>query len=326
MNTLPPNEPLDDQEREFARILHALPGGDPPPALDAAILRAAANAAASSQRPVRRMLASAGALWGIGTAAAAVLALGVAWQLRYGVTDQQSAETAAPRAHVVSDVAEDDSVQVELGTQPADAPFTPPPPPPMEAAKAKPPLARFRQQAAQPARDTGAAAPAQAPPAAAPEAFAADQLDEHVAREAAAAQQAAAEQARAADSEMELKGFAERKERQEMAKAAAANAAPPPPPPAAPAPATAAASSLDKISVQGGRADAVGGAAAGALARSEPAKTESTPLRKPGTWLADIRKLRDQGRIGEARASLVEFRKKYPKWVVPTDLAPLLSE
>jgi hypothetical protein len=66
-------------------------------------------------------------------------------------------------------------------------------------------------------------------------------------------------------------------------------------------------------------------AAAGALARAEPAKT-GAPLRKPGTWLADIRKLRDAGKIGEARASLVEFRKKYPKWVVPTDLAPLLSE
>ena len=30
--------------------------------------------------------------------------------------------------------------------------------------------------------------------------------------------------------------------------------------------------------------------------------------------------------IEEARAALVEFRKKYPKWVIPTDLAPLLKE
>ena len=322
MNTLPPNEPLDDQEREFARILHALPGGDPPPALDAAILRAAANAAASSQRPVRRALASAGALWGIGTAAAAVLALGVAWQLRFGVTDHQSAESAAPRAHVVADTAEDDSVQVELGAQPADAPFVPPPPPPAEALATKPaaPATRFRQQPAQPAR----AAPAAAAPAAAPEAFAEDHLDEHVAREAAAAQQASAQQARAADAELELKGFAAQKERRAMAAKAANAAPPPPPPPAAPAPASTADSSLDKISVVGGARDDAG-AAAGALARSEPAKTEA-PLRKPGTWLADIRKLRDEGKIEEARASLVEFRKKYPKWVVPTDLAPLQPE
>ena len=97
MNTLPPNEPLDEQEREFARILHALPGGDPPPALDAAILRAATNAAAaSSKRPVRRALASAGALWGIGTAAAAVLALGVAWQMRFGIHDESIQRERAP--------------------------------------------------------------------------------------------------------------------------------------------------------------------------------------------------------------------------------------
>src|SRR5690348_8421756 len=128
MNTLPPNEPLDDQEREFARILHALPSGEPSPALDAKILRAATNAAASSKRPVRRVLASAGALWGIGSAAAAVLALGVAWQLRYGTPDH-AAVPSAPRAQAVSD-SDDGSVQVELSSQPADAPFVAPAPPP----------------------------------------------------------------------------------------------------------------------------------------------------------------------------------------------------
>src|SRR6187200_771605 len=145
MNTpRPPMEPLDEQEREFARILRALPGGEPSPALDAAILRAATNAAAASKRPGARFLASAGALWGIGSAAAAVLALGVAWQLRYGSAHAPAAE-AAPSAHMVSDQAEDDAVQVELGTQPADAPFVPPPPPPaapMEPAKAAAPALR----------------------------------------------------------------------------------------------------------------------------------------------------------------------------------------
>ena len=28
----------------------------------------------------------------------------------------------------------------------------------------------------------------------------------------------------------------------------------------------------------------------------------------------------------DSQAALIEFRKKYPKWVIPTDLAPLLSE
>src|SRR4249919_3693125 len=96
---LPPQEPLDAQERELARILRALPAGEPPAALDAKILRAATNAAASSRRPGAKFLASAGALWGIGSAAAAVLALGVAWQLRYGDTRAPLADSA-PRAHV----------------------------------------------------------------------------------------------------------------------------------------------------------------------------------------------------------------------------------
>src|SRR6187200_3657792 len=118
MNTpRPPMEPLDEQEREFARILRALPGGEPSPALDAAILRAATNAAAASKRPGARFLASAGSLWGIGTAAAAVLALGVAWQLRYGDTRAPLAESA-PRTHVVADRAEDEAVQVDLGPAP----------------------------------------------------------------------------------------------------------------------------------------------------------------------------------------------------------------
>ena len=47
---------------------------------------------------------------------------------------------------------------------------------------------------------------------------------------------------------------------------------------------------------------------------------------KPATWLAEIRRLRDEGKIEAARAKLVEFRQAYPQWVIPTDLAPLLSE
>src|SRR5688500_12118971 len=111
---MPPPEPLDAQEREFARVLRALPGGEPPAALDAAILRAAANAAASSRRPGARLLASAGAMWGIGGAAAAVLALGVAIQMQY-LPDRQPTMESAPRAQAVSDLAEEDAVQVELG-------------------------------------------------------------------------------------------------------------------------------------------------------------------------------------------------------------------
>lgn len=73
-----PLEPLNDNERDLARIVRALPGGEPSMALDARILKAASNAtAASSKRHVGWWVS------GIGTAAAAVLAIGVSWQMRH---------------------------------------------------------------------------------------------------------------------------------------------------------------------------------------------------------------------------------------------------
>ncbi len=286
----PPQEPLDAQEREFARILRALPGGEPPAALDAAILRAATNAAASSRRPGARVLASMGALWGVGSAAAAVLAIGVFWHLRYGV-DRAPAGDQAPRVQAVSEVAEDSAVQVDLGAPAAEAQADAAPPPaaapPLPvatapAAKAMAPPARARQEAFAPA-------PPPPPMMAAPEPFAADALDEHVARDASAEGKAEVEMDREQAGTREL---------------AAKNVA------AQPAPAAAAAQS---------RADT--GNAVGGMA----APQESAP-KKPATWLAEIRVLRDAGRIEEARARLVEFRRQYPNWVIPTDLAPLLSE
>ena len=48
MNTREPiTEPLDDDEREFARVVRALPAGEPPAALDARILKAASDAVAA---------------------------------------------------------------------------------------------------------------------------------------------------------------------------------------------------------------------------------------------------------------------------------------
>ena len=314
MNTpRPPTEPLDAQEREFARILAALPGGEPPPALDAKILRAAANAAAASRRPGARVLASAGALWGIGSAAAAVLALGVAWQLRYGDVPSVTSERA-PHAQVVSEPVQDDSVSVDFGAQPAQAPAAAPPPPPLVADKEAP--ARLRRQAAA----TKPAAPAAAAPAAAPEPLALDQLDEHVAREAAAAAELKAEsQSRdsASNRAEAAAGYA--------AKSAAANAAPAMQ--AAPAPAAPPPPASDAAAASAGRADTgATGALSSAVGGQVQERQEQAAAKKPATWLAEIRKLRDQGHIEEARARLVEFHKTYPKWVIPTDLAPLLSE
>ena len=294
---MPPNEPLDAQEREFARILRALPGGEPPAALDAKILRAASNAAASSRRPGARLLASAGALWGIGSAAAAVLALGVFWQMKYGAPERAPAAASAPVVQAVSDREDDEAVPVDLGEARADAPAMAPPP--LMTKPAEPPAPRAQPGRALERAPVAAAAPPPPPPA--PEAYPADQLDEHVARDAAgfAAQADAAGGAAAANAQQR----AETRERE--AGLAAKSAAE-----AAPAPATAGADSdLSKV-----------GAVGSLSAPRQEAKM------KPATWLAEIRRLRDAGKLDEARARLVEFRRAYPTWVVPTDLAPLLRE
>lgn len=86
MNTRPPSqhETLNDEERELARVVRALPGGEPPSALDALILKAASDAVASSSSPKKspwtKSLLGTSVLW-MGTAAASILTVGVGWQV-----------------------------------------------------------------------------------------------------------------------------------------------------------------------------------------------------------------------------------------------------
>ena len=75
---LPDHDPLDENERAFARIVRALPAGDPPAALDALILKASSDALAVPNKRRAVWLSSTGSLWGIGSAAAAVLVMGIA--------------------------------------------------------------------------------------------------------------------------------------------------------------------------------------------------------------------------------------------------------
>ena len=281
---IPPTEPLDEQERELARIVRALPGGEPPAALDARILRAAANAAAASRRPRSRWLASAGALWGIGGAAAAVLALGVSWQMM--VPAQRSLPPDSAPAAEMADHAEDSSVSVEFKEQPArEYDNSPPPPPPAVANAAPVPRARVRT-----------ATPSATPPAAQmPEPFAGDPLDEHV---AASAEAGASADAMAASPAM----AASAEER-----AIAAKAAP-----------TAAQARVAPNAPQVGFNAAP---ATGSLA----AELELRHMEQ-ANWLAHVRQLRDDNRSAEAKTSLLEFHKRYPDFVIPSDLAPLLRE
>jgi hypothetical protein len=66
--------------------------------------------------------------------------------------------------------------------------------------------------------------------------------------------------------------------------------------------------------------------AIGALADAAPSVAVPAGPMKPATWLAHIRSLRDQQRRAEARASLLEFNRRYPDFVIPSDLAPLLRQ
>lgn len=77
-------------------------------------------------------------------------------------------------------------------------------------------------------------------------------------------------------------------------------------------------------------------AAAPAAARSAPAATRADRAlsaesaaqsaqserteQSPEPWLAEIRALRQQGRIAEAEESLSQFRKRYPKFLLPEDM------
>lgn len=47
---------------------------------------------------------------------------------------------------------------------------------------------------------------------------------------------------------------------------------------------------------------------------------ERDAARTPEQWIADIRRMRQEGRATEAEASLAEFRKRYPYYALPEDL------
>ena len=292
---IPPTEAHDLQERELARILRALPAGEPSPDLDARILRSAANAAASSRKPHVRWFASAGGLWGVGAAAAAVLALGVSWQMLD--PSRGSGERTSP----VSIAQESDSaVVVELGQARRDA-LEPMPGPP----SASTPAPRLIQDSRAPMSKSvsGAPRPAPATPARASEplSFPHDGLDEGVAaRPEAAAPISGVEVASVESSAVLAAQQAGRLEARQR-KAADSNLA-----------AQVAAGSAREQS-----ADSAGFA---------PPSTPATGPMKPATWLAQVRQLLSANRTEEARASLKLFHKRYPYYVVPADLAPLLHE
>lgn len=207
------HDPLDADERELARVLRALPAGEPPSALDARILAMARDAVVTTplqedeaQPRARRAPRIA---WGLGVAASCVFAAGLVWRMGGFGTESfdlvgtelredvaPSAANAEPEVQPAAPLppAPEEHISVEIGVPatPARAlapPPPPPPPPPMEApapqaAVASAPAAPPPAPPTPPA-PPAPAAPAAAAPAAAPEAVAEPRAEAERAREQA---------------------------------------------------------------------------------------------------------------------------------------------
>ncbi|MCZ8166192.1 hypothetical protein [Silanimonas sp.] len=280
------HDPLDADERELARVLRALPAGEPPSALDARILAMARDAVVTT--PLQKDEAQPRArrapriAWGFGVAASCVFAAGLVWRMggfgteSFDLVGTELREDVAPSAaNAEADVqpaaplppAPEEHISVEIGVPatPARALAPPPPPPP------PPPMEAPTPQAAV------ASAPAAPPPApAAPPAPPAPAAPAAAAPEAVAEPRAEAERAR---------------EQATMRMA---------PEPAA----------LESISVFGSRVRDV---------QAATVVTEDSSA-GPQTWIQRIRERIDRGDTLGARQSLEGFMERYPRKPLPQDL------
>lgn len=292
-----PREPLDADERALAAALPRSHGrAEPDAAMDARILaaaHAAAQAPAATTPRTRR--------WAVplGLAASLCLALGLAWRTQIDAPPRNAAPApqVAPTLPATSAnppmPAADANVAAPLAKSGSAATVEPlPPPPPAAIARAAPvppPIAQPAAPDAPPVMLEMRPAPAMAAPLPAPVAAA------------------------------------------------------PPPPPAPPAPppiASADAAGAFTSEAMPSSPRALAPAPAAAKARSaEPARRElaaqaDAPIEDvpPATadspdvrnaWLRRIGELMQEGKWDLARASLAEFRRRYPDAAVPAELRPL---
>lgn len=289
-----PREPLHADERALAERLPRLHGRDEPDsAMDARILAAAH--AALAPMPVAKRRRS----WIVPlTAAASVsLAVGLAWQLQPApgaVTSQAPVATASD----ASAAAEAPMPQEQATPPPADAIQSMTMPSParqaMSRAEDKEPINR-EPAPAESVAETGAAAPMFEPPP--PAAPIADAMP------------------------------------------AAVMVPPPAPPPSAPQAAMARSASSEAGTSNSGAMPAAAKrlrneaeVAADAVTSEQFAKAIDEEDVPPATmdapaardaWLRRIGALQQEGRIDEAKASLAEFRRRYPDAVLPPELRKL---
>ncbi|HRO63663.1 hypothetical protein [Thermomonas sp.] len=342
MNRFPP-EPLDAEERALAAQLPRLRGrGEPAPELDARILAAARTAQPeaghrSPRQPRHWQMPAA-------LAASLCLAVGLAWQLRQAPSRHAQMDAARPvatesvpaaaappalpaqRAVPAPTISPMVAPAQEAGTRRLSAPAAP------EAAPARSPAA---------AVDAAAAPPQPRPEAVAQEALAAPSVAEksgtaHPAPAPAAppapvapppaapinAFPAEADANEAPRSERQTHGGADRR------RAMATEAAPAPKALAAPAPAAAARPATTTTPPAQAAAAA---SAARTAAETEDADADLPPatMDSPSAreaWLRRIAELAHAGRMDEARASLAEFRRRYPNERIPAVLKGLEQE
>jgi hypothetical protein len=307
---LPPQGPREPDEMlpgeaELAALYRQLPHSEPSPALDAAVLRAAAHALAPDEesptvlrerrkaerergdwvhpKPIASSATVSPSIGGsrrprwliaLGTAASLVLAAGLAWHMREPpptTSTSVAADSAAP-AQAMKVAALPSAKTPAAAMQPTEAA----PPPPSEAAK-QPPLKRtFAQSRPEPAADTSRKA-------------AADESTER------------------ASSKTGLTGNLRRTV-----------------PAAAPAPPAA----LQEVSANAVEAapETTATMAAAPPAPSVDGTTAATTGDTAAQELGKIRQLFKQGRDGEARQRLTAFQRAHPQWNLPPELRAQLRK
>jgi len=333
MTTRPDHhEPLDAEERDLAaRLGRVGPLDGPSPALDAKIL-AAAHAAAATRVPSRRrhfawLGVPPALVTGVGVAAAAVLALGLVWQMRPQYGDFAARSEAD---------GEEEVILIAEPAATASAPVANPPTLPASPVSHAP-----AERAAAARADDTAAASASAKAAASVSAPAPAPAMSNEAGTLAAQAAAATEEKRETDATARANdGFvaeppvrknhatyttsaraaAERRARvtgNAPAPAPIAEAAPAAAPVAAAAESDAA--TLDRIEVTGSRIRHA------AEAWAEIPVSDDSRL-AVDEWLQRIRARRDDGDLEHARASLRLFQRQHPRVRLPADLRTLLTD
>ncbi len=293
--------PLTAEERALAQRLARIGAAvEPAPPLDARILAAARKAASAPGRASPQ--AGGHRRWpvGLGVAASLVLAVGVAWQLRplpdAGIEYSEApAATARPAPRDATAPAADASLPDAMQRQGAPTVATQPPEPAPDQ------VPRTREAAAR--REAAAVEVVPQPPAAAEEPAVAGSPERAspMAFPPAPAPQPDRSALRSADSQ------APRAQRDAaQAKSAAARA-------------DAAADETGPYS----RDEDLTGFHDEPYDQQPPASADSPEVRR--AWLARIRELVAEGRLEPARASLREFRRRYPQAPIPDDLQPLID-